>query len=85
MYTIERAGETLQIGRDKVFMLLRSGGLRGMKIGRLRRDHSTTRRLHRLGRRMMRTECDICAMRPCRVGGYSDPHGSHHSDGDRLR
>ncbi|QFG27603.1 helix-turn-helix domain-containing protein [Actinomadura sp. WMMB 499] len=36
-YTVEQVAEMLQIGRDKVFMLIRTGRLRSIKIGRLRR------------------------------------------------
>ncbi|MEU9019350.1 helix-turn-helix domain-containing protein [Actinomadura sp. NPDC048394] len=37
VYTVKQVAETLQIGRDKVFMLIRTGRLRSIKIGRLRR------------------------------------------------
>ncbi|MFA1551754.1 helix-turn-helix domain-containing protein [Actinomadura chokoriensis] len=37
MYTVEQVAEILQIGRDKVYMLLRTGRLRSIKIDRLRR------------------------------------------------
>lgn len=37
VYTVEQVAEILQIGRDKVFMLLRTGRLRSIKIDRLRR------------------------------------------------
>ncbi|NKZ03333.1 helix-turn-helix domain-containing protein [Actinomadura latina] len=37
VYTVEQVAEILQIGRDKVYMLLRTGRLRSIKIGRLRR------------------------------------------------
>ncbi|WP_152563756.1 helix-turn-helix domain-containing protein [Actinomadura welshii] len=37
VYTIEQVAEILQVGRDKVFMLLRTGRLRSVKIDRLRR------------------------------------------------
>lgn len=37
IYTVKQVAETLQIGRDKVFMLIRTGHLRSIKIGRLRR------------------------------------------------
>lgn len=37
VFTVEQVAETLQIGRDKVFMLIRTGRLRSIKIGRLRR------------------------------------------------
>jgi excisionase family DNA binding protein len=37
VYTVEQVAETLQIGRDKVYMLLRTGRLRSVKIDRLRR------------------------------------------------
>ena len=37
VYTVEQVAEILQIGRDKVYMLIRTGRLRSIKIGRLRR------------------------------------------------
>ncbi|MWA02310.1 excisionase family DNA-binding protein [Actinomadura sp. LD22] len=37
VYTVKQVAETLQVGRDKVFMLIRTGRLRSIKIGRLRR------------------------------------------------
>ncbi|WP_346048323.1 helix-turn-helix domain-containing protein [Actinomadura chokoriensis] len=37
VYTVEQVAEMLQVGRDKVYMLLRTGRLRSIKIGRLRR------------------------------------------------
>ncbi|MFF0523480.1 helix-turn-helix domain-containing protein [Actinomadura nitritigenes] len=37
VYTVEQIADVLQIGRDKVYMLLRTGQLRSIKIGRLRR------------------------------------------------
>ncbi|WP_216858344.1 helix-turn-helix domain-containing protein [Actinomadura verrucosospora] len=37
VYTVKQVAEILQIGRDKVFMLIRTGHLRSIKIGRLRR------------------------------------------------
>ncbi|MBC6470871.1 helix-turn-helix domain-containing protein [Actinomadura alba] len=43
-YTVEQVAEILQIGRDKVYFLLRTGQLRSIKIGKLRRitdDHLT--------------------------------------------
>jgi excisionase family DNA binding protein len=36
-YTVEQVAEILHIGRDKVYGLLRTGQLRSIKIGRLRR------------------------------------------------
>ncbi len=36
-YTVEQIAEILQIGRDKVYALLRTGQLRSIKIGKLRR------------------------------------------------
>jgi excisionase family DNA binding protein len=36
-YTVEQVAEILHIGRDKVYFLLRSGQLRSIKIGKLRR------------------------------------------------
>lgn len=36
-YTVEQVAEILQIGRDKVYCLLRTGQLRSIKIGKLRR------------------------------------------------
>ncbi|MBW8482265.1 helix-turn-helix domain-containing protein [Actinomadura parmotrematis] len=36
-YTVEQVGETLQIGRDTVYQLIRTGRLRSIKIGKLRR------------------------------------------------
>ncbi|WP_243773256.1 helix-turn-helix domain-containing protein [Actinomadura barringtoniae] len=36
-YTVEQVAETLQIGRDKVYFLLRTGQLHSIKIGKLRR------------------------------------------------
>jgi excisionase family DNA binding protein len=36
-YTVEQIAEILQIGRDKVYGLLRTGQLRSIKIGKLRR------------------------------------------------
>ena len=36
-YTVEQVAEILHIGRDKVYYLLRTGQLRSMKIGKLRR------------------------------------------------
>jgi excisionase family DNA binding protein len=36
-YTVEQVAESLQIGRDKVYQLLRTGQLRSIKIGKLRR------------------------------------------------
>lgn len=36
-YTVEQVAEMLHIGRDKVYFLLRTGRLRSIKIGKLRR------------------------------------------------
>jgi excisionase family DNA binding protein len=36
-YTVEQAAKMLHIGRDKVYELLRTGQLRSIKIGKLRR------------------------------------------------
>lgn len=36
-YTVEEVAEILNIGRDKVYYLLRTGQLRSIKIGKLRR------------------------------------------------
>lgn len=36
-YTVEQVAEILQIGRDKVYHLLRTDQLRSIKIGKLRR------------------------------------------------
>jgi excisionase family DNA binding protein len=36
-YTVEQVAEMLNIGRDKVYYLLRTGQLRSIKIGKLRR------------------------------------------------
>ncbi|MEV0316665.1 helix-turn-helix domain-containing protein [Nonomuraea fuscirosea] len=36
-YTIEQVAEMLNIGRDKVYFLLRTGQLKSIKIGKLRR------------------------------------------------
>jgi excisionase family DNA binding protein len=36
-YTVEQVAELLHIGRDKVYALLRTGQLRSIKIGKLRR------------------------------------------------
>jgi excisionase family DNA binding protein len=36
-YTVEQVAEILNIGRDKVYFLLRTGQLRSIKIGKLRR------------------------------------------------
>ncbi|MFB4298445.1 helix-turn-helix domain-containing protein [Actinomadura sp. NTSP31] len=37
VYTVKQVAEILQVGRDQVFALLRTGRLRSIKIGRLRR------------------------------------------------
>lgn len=36
-YTVEQVAEILQIGRDKVYELIRTGRLHSIKIGKLRR------------------------------------------------
>jgi excisionase family DNA binding protein len=36
-YTVEQVAEILQVGRDKVYYLLRTHQLRSLKIGKLRR------------------------------------------------
>ena len=36
-YTVEQVAEMLHIGRDKVYYLIRTGQLRSIKIGKLRR------------------------------------------------
>ncbi|GLZ13287.1 hypothetical protein Acsp04_35220 [Actinomadura sp. NBRC 104425] len=36
-YTVEQVADILQIGRDKVYSLIRTGRLRSIKIGKLRR------------------------------------------------
>lgn len=36
-YTVEEVADILNIGRDKVYYLLRTGQLRSIKIGKLRR------------------------------------------------
>ena len=36
-YTVEQVAEILNIGRDKVYYLLRTGQLHSIKIGKLRR------------------------------------------------
>jgi excisionase family DNA binding protein len=36
-YTVEQVAELLHVGRDKVYHLLRTGQLRSIKIGKLRR------------------------------------------------
>ena len=36
-YTVEQVADMLHISRDKVYYLLRSGQLRSIKIGKLRR------------------------------------------------
>ncbi|MGN9784948.1 helix-turn-helix domain-containing protein [Nonomuraea sp. ZG12] len=40
-YTVEQVAEMLSVGRDKVYFLLRTGQLKSIKIGKLRRitDH----------------------------------------------
>ena len=41
-YTVEQVAEMLHVGRDKVYYLLRTGQLRSIKIGKLRRITSRT-------------------------------------------
>ena len=36
-YTVDQVAEMLHVGRDKVYYLLRTGQLRSIKIGKLRR------------------------------------------------
>ena len=36
-YTVEQTAEILHVGRDKIYYLLRTGQLRSIKIGKLRR------------------------------------------------
>ena len=36
-YTVEQVAECLQVGRDKMYYLIRTGQLRSIKIGKLRR------------------------------------------------
>ena len=36
-YTVEQVAKMLHIGRDKIYYLLRTGQLRSIKIGKLRR------------------------------------------------
>lgn len=36
-FTVEQVADMLNIGRDKVYQLLRTGQLRSIKIGKLRR------------------------------------------------
>lgn len=36
-YTVEQVAEMLHVSRDKVYFLLRTGQLRSLKIGKLRR------------------------------------------------
>jgi excisionase family DNA binding protein len=36
-YTVEQVAEMLHIGRDKIYYLLRTGQLRSIKLGKLRR------------------------------------------------
>lgn len=37
VYTVEQIAEILNVGRDKVYFLIRTGQLRSIKIGKLRR------------------------------------------------
>ncbi len=37
LYTVDQIAEKLQVGRDKVYSLIRTGQLRSIKIGKLRR------------------------------------------------
>ncbi|GIH99484.1 helix-turn-helix domain-containing protein [Planobispora takensis] len=36
-YTVEQVAEMLHVGRDKIYYLLRTGQLKSIKIGKLRR------------------------------------------------
>jgi excisionase family DNA binding protein len=36
-YTVEEVAEMLHVGRDKIYFLIRTGQLRSLKIGELRR------------------------------------------------
>ena len=36
-YTVEQVAEILHVGRDKVYYLIRTGQLKSIKIGKLRR------------------------------------------------
>ncbi len=36
-FTVEQVAEILHVGRDKVYYLIRTGQLRSIKIGKLRR------------------------------------------------
>ena len=36
-YTVEQVAKMLHVGRDKVYYLIRTGQLRSLKIGKLRR------------------------------------------------
>jgi excisionase family DNA binding protein len=36
-YTVEQVAEMLHVGRDKIYYLLRTGQLRSIKVGKLRR------------------------------------------------
>jgi excisionase family DNA binding protein len=36
-YTVEQVAEILHVSRDKIYFLLRTGQLRSIKIGKLRR------------------------------------------------
>ncbi len=36
-YTVEQVAKMLHVGRDKIYYLLRTGQLRSIKIGKLRR------------------------------------------------
>ena len=36
-YTVEQVAQMLHVGRDKVYYLIRTGELRSIKIGKLRR------------------------------------------------
>ena len=36
-FTVEQVAEMLHVGRDKIYYLLRTGQLRSIKIGKLRR------------------------------------------------
>jgi excisionase family DNA binding protein len=58
-YTVEQVAKMLNVGRDKIYHLLRTGQLRSIKIGKLRRiteerspssSRPSKRTLHRQGR-----------------------------------
>ena len=54
-YTVEQVADMLHIGRDKVYYLLRTGQLRSIKIGKLRRiTDPSPGRVRRHPRRLQR-------------------------------